>query len=251
MSRPSFLRKLRKYVAALPALAFGFMGSPAFSTIVTIDASGVIAGSTSASFLGATLTSVGGKFTKSDTTGTNPRTVIGVSKGYLDKEVDLSDEAITLDFGPLGAKVSEITLGLLFRNGVSGNVVDEAAELLSNGGTGCASGVIMPCILSAAGVWRGSPASVTTLSPATAGNGGIFKITNPFPVSPGSPNGELISSILFNPRNIFGVGAANSDFALVSVVFDTNAVLVPEPETLTLVSLGMLGLAFAGRRARG
>ena len=38
MSQPLLLRKLRKYVAALPALAFGFMASPAFSTIVTINA---------------------------------------------------------------------------------------------------------------------------------------------------------------------------------------------------------------------
>ena len=44
MSRPLFLRKLRKYVAAIPALAFGFVASPAFSTVVTINASGVTAG---------------------------------------------------------------------------------------------------------------------------------------------------------------------------------------------------------------
>lgn len=63
MARPLFLRKLRKYVAALPALAFGFIASPAFSATVTIDASGVTAGATSASFLGAISTSTGGKFT--------------------------------------------------------------------------------------------------------------------------------------------------------------------------------------------
>ena len=66
MSRPLFLRKLRKYVAALPALAFGFMANPAFSTIVTIDASGVTTGASSASFLGATLTSTDGKLHEDD-----------------------------------------------------------------------------------------------------------------------------------------------------------------------------------------
>ena len=250
MLRRIFLRKLRKYVAALPALAFGFLASPAFSTIVTIDANGVTGGSTSASFLGATLTSVNGKFNKTTTTGTNPTTVIGVGRGYLPNEVDISGEGITLNFGPTGARVMEITLGLLFRNGVSGNVVDEAAQILTNGGTSCGGGAVAFCILSSAGVWRGSTSSVTTISPATAGNGGIFKITNPFPASGNQM--ELINSIQFLPWSIFGEGAANSDFALVSVVYETTLVPVPEPGSLVLVSLGLLGLAFAGgRRARG
>ena len=60
MARPLFLRRLRKYVAALPALAFGFMASPAFSTVVTLNTSGVSEGTSTASFVGATLTSAGG-----------------------------------------------------------------------------------------------------------------------------------------------------------------------------------------------
>lgn len=243
MTRPLFLRKLRKYVAALPALAFGFVASPAFSTVVTINGSGVNAGSSTASFLGATMTSVGGSFTKTTTTGVNPSTVIGVSGGAVSNQVDISGERISLSFGATPAVVSEITLGLLFLNGVSGNAANEAAQLQTNGGSACASGAIGFCILSAAGVWRGSSLLVQTLSPPTAGNGGIFKITNPF-------GSELITSIQFLPWSITGTGAANSDFGLVSVTYTTT--LIPEPGTLSLVSLGMLGLAFAGsRRARG
>jgi hypothetical protein len=45
---------------------------------------------------------------------------------------------------------------------------------------------------------------------------------------------------------IAGTGSANSDFGLVSITYTTTA--IPEPGTLVLVSLGMLGLVFAGRR---
>ena len=245
MSRPLFLRRLRRYVATLPALAFGFMASPAFSvsTSVNINASGITSGSSSASFLGSTLVSLGGSFTTTSTTGILPSTLIGVSGGAVADEIDISGEKITLSFGSTGAVVNQITLGLLFLKGVAGDVINEAAQLQTNGGTACASGNAF-CILSATGVWRGAllPASAT-LSPATAGNGGIFKITNPFGT-------ELINSIDFMPWAISGAGATNSDFGLVSVTYTTTA--VPEPGTLALVGLGMLGLAVAGgRRARG
>lgn len=243
MSRSLFLRRLRKYVAALPALAFGFMASPAFSATVTINASGVTAGTTSASFLGATLTSTGGKFTTTTTVGTNPSTVIGVSGGSVSNEIDISGDKITLNFGSTGAIVNEITLGLLFRSGVSGNVYDEAAHLQTNGGTACASGALSPCILSAAGVWRGATAGIQILSPATSGNGGIFKITNPF-------TSALINSIDFKPWGIPpGVGGAtNSDFGVVSITYTTTA--IPEPGTFAMVGLGILGLAFAGGKRK-
>jgi len=243
MSRPLFLRKLRRYVAAIPALAFGFVASPAFSATVTVDASGITIGTHTASFLGSTLTtSPGGSFTKSTTSGLNPTTAIGINGGYLPNEVDTASEKLTLTFGSTGAVVNEITIGLLFQAGVSGNAINEAVQLQTNGGTACASGTTIYCILSASGVWRGGVSGVTTISPSTAGNGGIFKITNPF-------GSELITSIDFLPWAIYGDGAANSDFALVSVKYTTTA--IPEPGTLSLVTIGLLGLAFVGgRRAR-
>jgi len=243
MSRPLFLRKLRKYVATLPALAFGFMANPAFSTVVTINAAGIPNSGSSATFLGSTLTATGGSFTKTTTTGINPSTAIGVSGGALSSEVDISGEKLRLSFGATGAIVNEITIGLLYLNGVAGNVVNEAVQFQTNAGSTCASGAVAFCILSASGVYKGSIVGVQNLSPATAGNGGIFKITNPF-------GSELISTIDFLPWAIRGEGSANSDFGLVSVSYTTTA--IPEPGTLALVSLGLLGLGIAGsRRARG
>jgi len=139
--------------------------------------------------------------------------------------------------------VNEITLGLMYVAGATGDIFSEAAQLQTNGGTSCASGTVAACILSASGVWRGSTLGVTTVSPGTAGSGGIFKIANPF-------GSELITSIDFIPWAIAGSGASNSDFALVNVTYTTTA--IPEPGTVSLVGLGLLGLAFAGkRRARG
>jgi hypothetical protein len=187
---------------------------------------------------------VGGSFTHTTTTGINASTVIGVSGGFVANEVDISGERVRLSFGSTPAVVNEITIGLLFLKDASNDVVNEAAHLQTNGGTACASGAIAFCILSASGAWRGSISGVQTLSPATAGNGGIFKITNPF-------GSEMLNSIDFMSWPIFGTGAANSDFGLVSITYTTTTV-IPEPGTLVLVGLGMLGLAFAsGRRARG
>jgi hypothetical protein len=233
---------LRKYVAALPALAFGFMANPAFSTTVIINAAGITAGTNTASFVGSTLTSTGGNFTKTTTTGTNPNTVIGVSTGFVSNEVDIDAEKITLSFGASGARVTEITIGLLFLSGVSGNAVNEAVQFETNPGSTCASGSVSYCILSASGAYKGSIVGVQPISPATAGNGGIFKITNPFGT-------EQLNSIQFLPWAIRGEGAANSDFGIVSITYETTA--IPEPGTLSLVGLGLLGLAIAGgRRAR-
>ncbi len=240
MARALFLRKLRKYVAAIPALAFGFVASPAFSTVVTINANSITAGTSTANFVGATMTSTGGTFTKATSPGANPTSYIGVSGGAVANELD-GVQKITFSFSDTGAVVSEITLAMLFFAGQAGDSSNEAAQIQTIGGP-CQVGLAF-CILSATGVWRSTTVGVENLSPATSGNGGIFRITNPFgtdPISQGQLNPWLLAG---------GQTAANSDFGLVSMTYTTTA--IPEPGTLVLVSLGMLGLAFAGgRRAR-
>jgi hypothetical protein len=230
---------LRKYVAAIPALAFGFVASPAFSTVVTVDANSINTKTSKATFVGSTMTTKGGKFTEATSGGINPMEYIGVSGGAVKNELD-GNQKITLSFGATGAVINEITLGMLFKTAEAGDVANEAALLQATGGGGmdCKAGGIA-CILSSTGSFRGSTEGVTNLSPATGGNGGIFKIVNPF-------GSELISQLQLSPWLISGKKAANSDFGLVSITYTTVA--IPEPGSLALMGLGVVGLALAGRR---
>ncbi len=236
MSRSVSLRRLRRYLAALPPLMFGFMGSPAFSA--TIDASGFTVGQSTANFSNATVTSTGGSFTKVTSVGTGSTTVVGISGGFVATEADMSSELFTINFGAGGAVVSEVTLGLLFLNGQWGGVANEQARLKPTTGQGgdCST---LNCLLSADGTFKNLTAGISTLSPGVEGQGGIFKIANPF-------GNSVISKLELLPFNVGGTGGANSDFGLVSVVYTT--VPIPEPGTLTLVALGSLGLALTGRR---
>ncbi len=232
----SFLRRLRRYVAALPPLVFGFVGSPAFSA--TINASGFTVGQTTASFSNATVTATGGSFTKVTSVGTDPSSVVGISTGFVDHEADVDHEQFTVNFSGGGAVVSEVTLGLLFQNGQWGVAANEQARLKpTTGSTGDCS--TLNCLLSADGTFKNLTAGVTTLSPGVEGEGGIYKIVNPF-------GNTVISKLELLPFNAGGSGSAASSFGLVSVTYTTA--VIPEPGTLTLVGLGALGLAFAGRR---
>jgi len=233
MSRPLFLRRLRKYVAALPVLAFGFMASPALSA--TINASGFTVGQSTASFTGATVTATGGTFTKVTSVGTAPTTVVGISGGFVATEADMNGEFFTINFSGSGAVVTEVTLGLLFKKDQWGGVADEQARLKPSTGD-CST---LNCLLSADGTFKNLTTGVTTLSSGLEGDGGIFKIANPFGTT-------AITKLDLLPFNVGGVGGANSDFGLVSITYTTT--VVPEPGTLTLVGLGSLGLALAGRR---
>jgi hypothetical protein len=236
MARP-FLRKLRRYWATIPALAFGFVASPAFSTTVTVDASNITSGKSSASFTGATLKTSGGKFTNATSGGIGPTPYIGINGGSVRNELDGS-QRLTFSFTGTGAVINEITLGMLFLAGQAGDVANEAAQLKTSGGP-CTGGAVAACILSATGVFKGSAVNVTNLSPATGGNGGIFKIVNPFGT-------DMISQLQLSPWLISGRGAANSDFGLIGITYTTTA--IPEPASLALVGLGVIGLAVAGRR---
>jgi hypothetical protein len=238
MVRSFSLRKLRKYIPALPALVFGFIASPATSALITIDGTSITAGAHDQQFLGASITSQGGNFTKVTADGTST-TVIGVSTGFVANEIDIDNESITINFSPLGATITQITLGLMYLQGEWGGASDEAARLITNSGApSCSLGAASACILSAAGVWAGSTSNVTQLSAPIEGQGGIFQIRDPF-------GGNLITSLQFSPFSIAGVGGGNSDFGIVSITYNTTA--VPEPDTLLMVGIGIIGFALARR----
>lgn len=225
-----FRRRLRRYVAALPPLVFGFMGSPAFSA--TINAAGFSVGQMSANFTNATVTSVGGSFTKINSVGNNSSTVVGVSTGFVSTESDTDGEQFTINFSGGGAVISEITLGLLYRQGEWDVAANEQARLKTNTGD-CST---LNCLLEANATFRGLTAGITTLSQGVEQQGGIFRITNPF----GSSVINTLELIAFNNG---GSGDAASSFGLVSVTYTS----VPEPGTLLLVGGGALVLGLVRR----
>jgi len=227
----ALFRRLRRYVATLPPLVFGFMGSPALSA--TIDASGFSVGQVSANFSNATVTSTGGSFTKIQSVGSSSSMVVGINTGFVASEADIDGEKFTINFSGGGAVISEITLGLLFREGEWGVAVNEQALLKSNTGT-CNT---VNCLLSADGTFRGLTTGVTTLSQGIEGQGGIFRIANPF-------GSTTITSLDLSAFDAGGSGSTASSFGLVSVVYTT----IPEPNTFVLVGLGAIALAVRRRQ---
>ena len=228
----SFLRRLRRYVAALPPLVFGFMGSPAFSE--TINAGGFSVGQTHAIFTGATVDATGGSFTKVTSVGGGSTNVVGVNTGFVANEADTDGEQLTINFSGGGAVVTEITLGLLFKQGQWGAAANETTRLKTNTGE-CST---LNCLLVADAKFRGLTAGVSTLSQGVEGQGGIFKIMNPFGTT-------ALSQLELSAFNAGGSGSTAYSFGLVSVVYST----IPEPGTLTLMGLGALVLGLVRRRA--
>jgi hypothetical protein len=159
--------------------------------------------------------------------------VVGISTGFVANESDTDGEQFTINFSGGGAVISEITLGLLFRQGEWGVAGDEQTRLRTNTGD-CST---LTCLLAADATFKDLTAGVSALSQGVEGQGGVFRITNPF-------GSTVISQLELLAFANGGSGSTNSSFGLVSLVYNTP---IPEPGTLVLVGLGALGLGLARR----
>ena len=151
-------------------------------------------------------------------------------------EIDIG-ESITGSFSA-GVKISSFTLGLLF-DGPEYNDVNEVAKIKAY-----YEGAWHSFTLKATGttlaLWSGSGATVTNLSAAVGGLGGVWNVANPF-------GNKLVSKVSFTA--IGGSPAATchgctnqSDYTLISVS------AVPEPETYALLLTGLAMVGVAARR---
>jgi hypothetical protein len=129
--------------------------------------------------------------------------------------------------------VNDIRLGFLYpgATGGFGDTVFEEAAIITNLGT-----FDLQALTTTNASWNGS-GTVNNLEVAQSPTGGVWEIRNPFISQP-------VSFIEFRAVQLASGGSTDSDYSIVSVS------TVPEPVTLLLMGLGLIGLAGVRRLKR-
>lgn len=153
-------------------------------------------------------------------------------------EIDIG-ESITGSFSA-GIKITSFTLGLLFDGGEY-NDVNEVAKIKAFYEGGWHSFTLKATGTTLA-LWSGAGATITNLSAATGGLGGVWNVANPF-------GNKLVSKLVFTaatgtPAHGCRNCTNQSDYTLISVS------AVPEPETYALLLAGLGAVGLAARRRK-
>jgi len=226
---------MRRFLSVLVGVFF-LLGSVVLAEAYTITAQDIFNGGISGVF---TSSAGGGSFALKGMPGTtgdsyDGQDVVGVGGGYVNGEIDVSGESITITFdNPF--ILSTLDIGVLYANGNYHDWVNEKAKIVADG-----TAYYLTVTDGYNANWTGS-GSVTNLSPALDDYNGLWQISNPFGNTP-------VSKLEFYAVKQPGAGcnAHNSDFG----IYQIQGTVVPIPPTILLLGSGLLGFGLLGRRRK-